>query len=83
MIHAFDSERKLCLYLGDVSSALDLEFIRESNIKTGTYFFHSVVTAAASMNQVSYKPQDNVKHVVYSVLDHKNENLVQYFDEFF
>jgi len=49
LIHPFDQDKKFSLYLGDVSSALDLEFIHQSNIKT-------VVTAAASMDQVSYKP---------------------------
>jgi hypothetical protein len=56
-----------------VSSALDLEFIHSSNIKTGTFFpIFSVVTAAAGMDQVIYQPEDDIKHIVYSVLDHKN-----------
>lgn len=73
LIHPFDKSKKINLYLGDVSSALDLDFIREANIKTGTLFYYvSVVTAAAAMDQVVYKPEDNIRHIVYSVLDHKN-----------
>lgn len=56
LIHPFDQDKKYALYLGDVSSALDLDFIHHSNIKTGTFSFISVVTAAASMDQVSYQP---------------------------
>ncbi len=54
MIHSFDTDKRFCLYLGDVSSALDIEFIHQSNIRTGTLSYYLVVTAAASMDQVSY-----------------------------
>ena len=73
MIHSFDDENKYSLYLGDVSAALDIDFIHKSNIKTGIFcLIHLVVTAAAAMDQVVYKPEDDIKHIVYPVLDHKN-----------
>lgn len=56
LIHPFDQNKLFSLYLGDVSSALDLQFIHQSNIKTGNLIFILVVTAAAAMDQVFYKP---------------------------
>lgn len=80
MIHSFDNDKQLNLFLGDVSSALDIEFIHKSNIRTGMLFFMLVVTAAAGMDQVVYGQEDDIKHIVYSVLDHKSENLIKFFD---
>jgi len=36
-----------------------------------------VVTAAVGMDQVNY--DETINHVVYAVLDSKNENLIQFF----
>jgi hypothetical protein len=39
-----------------------------------------VVTAAAGMDQVVYGQEEDIMHIVYSVLDHKSENLIKFFD---
>jgi hypothetical protein len=57
------------IFLGDISSALDVNFIKDELIKAGTSFYSSVVTASAGMDHVKYDA--SVKHIVYPLLDVK------------
>jgi hypothetical protein len=58
------------IFLGDVSAALDLDFIKSEPIHLGNSIFMTVVTAASGMDQVTY-PKGFVKHIVYPLLDAK------------
>ena len=45
------------LHLGDMSSALDTEFLLKSQIRTGNHLAMPVITSASGMEHVKYEPQ--------------------------
>jgi hypothetical protein len=67
--------------LGDISSALDINFISEEFISAGIVYNNSVVTASAGMDHVKYDA--TIKHIVYPLLDVKTENISKLFDKFY
>lgn len=76
LIHSFDDENKSNLYLGDVSSAMDMDFILNSNIKTGTLFLlpscHSRSSHGSSLLQTI------TKHHSYCILSPRSQELEPY-----
>jgi len=65
------------LWLGDCQAAEDIAWLKENNIKTGTYTFYEVITAAYGFN-LRYDP--SIKHIVYEIVDVKSHKISNYFD---
>jgi len=60
---------------GDLSSAQNLNFLHAHHIAT-------VITAALGMDHLHYSDLP-LKHIVYPLLDHKTQNIGQFFDDFY
>jgi len=66
------------LWLGDYSSAEDIEQLRVKNIRTGIQPIYEVITAAQGY-YVAY--DGSVVHHSFDLQDVKAQNIMQYFDE--
>ena len=78
----FHPETEKSIYLGDMQSALDDDFHRNKGIKTGTPLINSsVITAAKDMDHIVLN--ENIQHIVYPLLDSKQENITNFFQSFF
>ncbi len=59
------------LILGDLNAATDQELMREHKVMT-------IITAATGLEHLSIPPEQT--HVVFPLLDLKNENIQAYFE---
>lgn len=57
-----------------MQSAIDADFLSQHNIKT-------VITAAKDMDHLVFS--STIQHVVYPLLDSKQENITDFFEAFF
>ena len=78
-VYAHESGNKL--YIGDVTAALDKEFINNKNITLGTCVTMEVVTAALGMEHVAYELP--IQHIVYPLLDKQSEDMSRHFGSFY
>ena len=78
-VYLHDSGNRI--YIGDVTAALDKEFIKNKNITLGNICPYQVVTAALGMEHVAYEPP--IQHIVYPLLDKQSEDMSRHFGSFY
>jgi hypothetical protein len=59
------------LILGDLNAATDLELLEQHDVKT-------IITAAAGLEHLEIPPEQT--HIVFPLLDLKNESIETYFE---
>lgn len=65
------------LWIGDVSAAEDVAWLKDKNIRTGNIFLRLVITAATGFN---FKYDPSIRQIKYDLKDKNSEKISDYFD---